>query len=62
MKPKDFLEWYRYNQIGGRRMHRNYAILRKYNPQMFEKLVFKGKFKYDKIELGVLLEFPTREE
>mgnify|MGYP003660442465 CR=1 FL=1 len=62
MKPKDFLEWYRFSRVGGKRMHRNYGLLRKYNPAVFEKLVSKGKFKYQKIEEGDLLQFPVEDE
>lgn len=62
MKPKDFLEWRRYNNVGGKRMHRNYGLLKKHNSIAFDKLVSLGRFKYKKQEMGKLLEFPMKEE
>lgn len=62
MKPKEFLEWYRYNNIGGKRMYRNYGLLRRHNSKMFDKLVSLGRFKYKKQEMGKLLQFPKEEE
>lgn len=59
MKPSDFLDWYKYNHIGSKRMHKNYGILRRHNPQAFEKLAGMGKFKYKKVEMGTLLCFPS---
>ncbi len=61
MKPKDFLEWYRY-KIGSKRMYKNYGLIRRHNPDVFEKLKASGKFKYEKEQMGKLLEFPKREE
>jgi hypothetical protein len=62
MKAKEFLEWYRYSRVGGKRMHSNYGLLRKHNPSVFKKLADTGKFKYEKDEMGKVLEFPKKLE
>jgi hypothetical protein len=57
MKPKEFLEWWRYRKHGGKRMHDNYKLLRKHRPKEFMKLQNQGRFD-DKDKKGKILQFP----